>query len=68
MVGDSFDDAGNFTRLDGYALFDLRASLPITPNFELFGRVENVWDEQYQTAAGFGTQGRGAFVGLRASL
>ena len=68
MVGDSFDDADNFTRLDGYVLTDIRAALPFDENVELFARIENLFDEQYQTAAGFGTQGRAAFVGLRASL
>ncbi|MFZ1742788.1 MAG: TonB-dependent receptor, partial [Pontixanthobacter sp.] len=65
MVGDSFDDAGNFTRLDGYQLMTVRASLPIGEVAELFGRIENITDEQYQTAAGFGTAGRGAFIGAR---
>ena len=66
MVGGSFDDAGNFTRLDGYALGTLRASFPVAPRIEVFGRVENVTDEQYQTTAGYGTAGRSAFVGARA--
>ncbi|MXO90598.1 TonB-dependent receptor [Altererythrobacter aquaemixtae] len=68
MVGDSFDDAGNFTRLDGYHVVTLRASVPFGETVELFGRVENVFDEDYQTAAGYGTAGRGAFVGARAKF
>ena len=68
MVGDSFDDAGNFTRLDGYQVVTLRASVPFGEKVELFGRVENVFDSDYQTAAGFGTPGRGAFVGARAKF
>jgi vitamin B12 transporter len=66
MVGGSFDDAGNFTRLDGYALATLRAALPVTEKIELFGRVENVTDADYQTVAGYNTAGRSAFVGARA--
>ncbi|MCB2049081.1 MAG: TonB-dependent receptor [Novosphingobium sp.] len=66
MVSGSYDDAGNFTWLDGYALGTLRASLPVTEQIELFGRVENVTDEQYQTVAGYGTAGRSAYVGARA--
>ncbi|NMW31738.1 TonB-dependent receptor [Altererythrobacter sp. RZ02] len=65
LVGDSFDNASNTARLDGYQLFTLRAALPVGENLELFGRVENLMDEDYQTAAGFGTAGRGAFVGAR---
>lgn len=66
MVSGSFDDAGNFTRLDGYALGTLRASLPLTDAIELFGRVENVTDTDYQTAAGYASAGRSAYFGARA--
>jgi vitamin B12 transporter len=66
MVGGSFDDAGNFTRLDGFATGTLRASLPVTEKIELFGRIENVTDARYQTVAGYNTAGRSAFAGARA--
>jgi vitamin B12 transporter len=65
LVGDSFDDAGNRVRLDGFALVDLRASLPLTESLEVFGRIENVFDAEYQTVAGYGNAGRGAFIGVR---
>ncbi len=66
VVSHSFDDAGNFTKLDGYALVGLRAKMPITEQIELFGRIENLTDERYQTAATFGTNGRTATIGARA--
>ncbi len=66
IVSDSFDNAGNSVRLDGYALVTLRASLPLTDGFELFGRIENAGNTSYQTAAGYGTAGRSAFAGVRA--
>ena len=66
VVGDSFDDAGHFTPLDGYALATVRASLPLGEHLELFGRVENLTNSTYQTAAGYGTYGRSAYVGARA--
>ena len=65
MVSDSFDDRGNFSRLDGYGLLTLRASVPLGEHLELYGRVENVTDEQYQTVAGYGTYGRSAYGGVR---
>jgi len=68
IVGDSFDDAANNTELDGYITVALRASIPLTDNFEIYGRLENLFDEKFQTAAGFGTPGRGGFIGLRASF
>jgi vitamin B12 transporter len=68
MVSDSFDDAGNFNRLDGYQTVTLRSSLPIGEKVELFGRIENLFDADYQTAAGYATAGRGVFVGVRAAM
>lgn len=65
LVGDSFDNAANTVRLDGYALATVRASLPVSENFELFGRVENVTDASYQVSAGYGTYGRSAYAGAR---
>lgn len=66
MVSDSFDDAGNFTRLDGYGLVTLRASVPLPGGFELYGRVENLGNVKYQTVADYGTYGRTGTVGVRA--
>ena len=68
LVGDSFDDTANTVRLDGYALVDLRASFEVLDGIEVFGRVENVFDEDYQTAAGYNSARRGAFVGLRGRM
>lgn len=66
MVGDSYDDAGNTRSIDSYALLTLRANMPVTERIELFGRVENVGDADYETAAGYGTPGRSAYIGARA--
>lgn len=68
FVGASFDDSGNGVRLDDYALVALRASAPIAERLELFGRVENLFDENYQAVSGYGTYGRTAVVGLRWQL
>lgn len=65
MVGDSFNDAANVQPLDGYALADIRASFPILDNLEIYGRVDNLFDEEYATVYGYGTYGRSAFGGVR---
>jgi vitamin B12 transporter len=65
LVSDSFDDAGNMTRLDGYALATVRGSVPLGERIELFGRIENLADARYQTAAGYGAYGRSAYGGAR---
>jgi vitamin B12 transporter len=67
LQGDSVEYSffGTPTRLDGFAVTTLRASLPLGERFELYGRVENVGDVRYQTAAGFNTPGRSAYAGVR---
>lgn len=64
-VGDSFDNRPNSVKLDDYVLVDLRASYPLVAGIDLFGRVENLFNEDYQTVAGYGTPGRSAYVGVR---
>lgn len=68
LAGDSFDDAGNSTRLDGYALLGLRAAVPIAGQFELFGRIENATDADYVTAAGYNSMGRAIYGGVKANF
>lgn len=65
-AGRSFDDAGNSRALHGYTVMDLRASYPVTDKLEVYGRIENLADEHYETAYQYGSEGRGAFVGVRA--
>lgn len=65
MQSASYDDAGNFARLDGGETVMVRASLPVTGRIELFGRVENLFDSKVRTAAGYGTTGRSVYGGIR---
>jgi vitamin B12 transporter len=65
IVGDSFNDQGNSTRLDGFALGSIRAEMPVGDRFAVYGRVENLTNEQYQVVSGYGTYGRAAYAGVR---
>jgi len=64
-VGDSFDDAANLNRLDGYTIVGLRADLPVGDKFSIYGRVDNLFDEQYTVVRGYNTPGRAAYGGIR---
>ncbi|OYY67609.1 TonB-dependent siderophore receptor [Sphingomonas sp. 28-63-12] len=64
-VGSSFDDAANRTRVQGYVLTDIRASVPLPHGAELYGRIENLFDERYEAVFQYGTPGRAAYVGIR---
>jgi len=65
MVGESYDNAANTRKLAGYALVGLRASLPVGEHLEVYGRIDNLFDEGYMTAYGYGTYGRSAYGGVR---
>ncbi|WP_312163828.1 TonB-dependent receptor domain-containing protein [Phenylobacterium sp.] len=65
-VGDSFDNAANSYVLQSYTLLDLRASYPLNDTFELYGRVENAFDDDYETTRNYGSPGRGLYAGVRA--
>ena len=68
LTGDSFDDLANTVRLNGYQIVTVRASYPVSDRFEVFGRIENLFDESYQTVARYSTYGRNAYVGVRAKF
>jgi vitamin B12 transporter len=65
MVGDSFDNPANTVRLDGYALAGIRAELPVTHTISIYGRIDNLFDEKYETVATYGSYGRAAYGGIR---
>ena len=67
-AGRSFDNASNTIVVDAYTVVDLRAAFMFRDNLEVYGRIENAFDEEYETIAGYGTPGRGAFVGVRQSF
>jgi vitamin B12 transporter len=64
----SFDDPANTIPLQSYVLWDVRASYPLRPHLEVYGRIENLTDKHYETAYQYGTLGRAAYAGLRYSF
>lgn len=54
--------------LDSYTLVDLAASYHVTDNVQLTGRVENLLDEDYEEAKGYGTSGFAAYGGVKIML
>lgn len=63
--GRRYDDPGNTRELGGYVKVDLRAEYQINPHWRLQGRIENIFDKQYETAAFFNQPGRNFFATLR---
>ncbi|MBB6226266.1 vitamin B12 transporter [Polymorphobacter multimanifer] len=67
-VGRTFDNAANTTRLEGYVLADLRAAFPIGRGIEIYGRIENLFNERYETVLLYGQPGRAGYAGVRMRL
>lgn len=63
--GSSYEDVANTDKLESYVLVDLTARYPITDMVELTARVENIFDENYATAQGYGVYPRAAYLGVR---
>ncbi|MFK8017898.1 MAG: TonB-dependent receptor plug domain-containing protein [Gammaproteobacteria bacterium] len=53
------------TVLDGWSRVDVAARYSLNERFELFGRIENLFDAEYQQVLGYGTPGLSGFAGLR---
>ncbi|NQU40963.1 MAG: TonB-dependent receptor [Lentisphaerae bacterium] len=54
--------------LPSYVVVDLAASWRLCENMTLFGRVENLFDEEYEELSGFGTPGISGYGGVRITL
>ncbi len=66
-AGRSYDDAANRHRVGGYATTDLRASYQFAPDWQVEGRLANVFDRSYETVWYFNQPGREVFLTLRYS-
>lgn len=52
--------------LQEYVLINFNADFKLTNNISLFGRVENLFNENYEEVFSFATPGQAAYAGLRA--
>jgi vitamin B12 transporter len=67
-VGTRYSDADNNNKMKDYLLVNLAGSYDITKNLQVFGRVDNLFDRQYEEVAGYGTPGIGAYGGVKVSF
>lgn len=54
--------------LEDTATADLTASFALRPSIELYGRIENLLDEDFEEVLGYYTAGRAAYVGVRVNF
>jgi len=65
VSGRRFDDLANSERLDSYSLVDFRAEYAINTALRLQARLENAFDEDYETAYLYNRPGRAFYLTLR---
>lgn len=62
----SIDEVGGLSvPLPDFEVLDLTANLRLNEALQLYGRIENALDEDYQEVFGYHTPGRAAYVGFR---
>jgi vitamin B12 transporter len=54
--------------MESYQVLDLSATFTLVPGWEVFGRVENALDEEYQEVTGYYTSRRAGYIGTRFSF
>ncbi|HTC19297.1 MAG TPA: TonB-dependent receptor, partial [bacterium] len=69
-TGTSLDDDfyGNPVTLPSYFLVNLRASYQISPQVKVFARVDNLFNQWYETDYGYSTAGLSAYGGTKVSF
>lgn len=64
-VGGRYDDHGQNNRMGGYGLVNLSVRYAVGKDIAIEGRVNNLFDKDYEMVRGYGTLGLDAFVGVR---
>jgi vitamin B12 transporter len=64
-TGQRNDSAFNDNKMGGYGITNLLGRYHIDRHWQLEGRVENLFDKDYELASGYRTQDRIGFIGIR---
>jgi vitamin B12 transporter len=60
--------AATRVKMSEYLLANLAASYDVSKNIQIFGRVDNLFDRNYEEITGYGTAGMSAFCGGKVSF
>jgi vitamin B12 transporter len=58
-------DGNSIEKLDAYVVVNLSASYDICNSFQIFTRVENLFDEYYEEAFSYATAGLSGYIGFK---
>ena len=64
----AYDTISNTYVLESYTLVDFRAAYAVSDSLEVFGRIENAFNDEYETVRNYGSLGRTFYAGLRQSF
>ena len=59
---------GEPVELAAWTRIDLRAAYKVSEHIELYGRIDNLFDAQYQQIVGYGTPGISSYFGVRGTF
>jgi vitamin B12 transporter len=59
------DASGKTIPLDDFGVLDLSVSYNLSDKLQVYGRIENALDENYQEVIGYNTAGTAAYAGVR---
>jgi vitamin B12 transporter len=67
-VGSRFNDAENTQKMGSFKVVNLAATYDVTKNVQIYGRIDNLFNEQYEEFLFFGTPIRSIYGGVRLTL
>lgn len=67
-VGSRFNDAANATKMGTFGMVNVSANYQLTNRIEVYTRIENLTDQDYEEVASFGTSIRSVYGGVKFTL
>jgi len=67
-VGSRWNNSANTEKVKAYTKVDLYTSYDLTENFQIFGRIENLFDKASQQIHGYAAPGRSFYAGVKATF
>lgn len=67
-ISERYDSDYTGETLDAYTLVNLASSYQLNETVQIFSRVDNLFDENYEEIAGYGTAGLSAYAGIKATF
>jgi vitamin B12 transporter len=67
-VGSRFNDANNTQKMSAFGVVNAQVTYDVTKQFQVYGRVDNLFNERYEEILFFGTPIRSVYGGIKVSL